>query len=323
MKHWVVSTTTGWNVGDDIIRQGVFNLMGINPATESVVYYDRCVVGKVGHHPIFLADKKYNAPSLDGLMTEAKGLILAGTPEWANFQQPLWNKAKEYNVPIHVVGVGLEQMPALDVSLKTCTCRDRLAKEYLERFSHEPKMFLDPAFHANYPEPKEEIDIVLNYRANGGNGNYGEENDRFWVKLYEKFRDRIEMVTAHEYGEYLRAKRLFPDVDVFYSSEAIGFQQVYANAKHYIGGRIHGCVQAVATGATASLIYGNPQAPTFEDQKIDCMNVAADILRGREVSPIRTFKYNEIDSIETFEISRNWKWLIDADFKKHRMAINL
>jgi len=320
MSYWVVSTTTGWNVGDDIIRQGVFNLMGIDPDKDAVAYYDRCVVGD-SYPPRFIAREKRNA--VPDMMRDAKGLILAGTPEWANFQEDLWRQAGIWNKPIYVVGVGFRQEPPLITYkslVRSCTVRDTLAQAYLNENGYSSSLFLDPAFHANYPKPDANLDIVFNYRPNGGNGSFGTLNDIVWKTLYERFRDRIDLITVHELGEYRMAKHIFPDTEVFYSSEPSGFQQVYANARHYIGGRIHGSVQVVATGGTACLLYGNPNAKQFDDTKVDCMNQARRILGG-DNAPIRTFSYAEADKIETFD-SPSCSHLMERDFHSHRDYID-
>lgn len=323
MSYWVVSTTTGWNVGDDIIRQGVFNLTGIDPDRDAVVYYDRCVIGD-SYPPRFIANEKRNA--VPDMIRDANGLILAGTPEWANFQENLWRQAGIWRKPIHVVGVGFHQEPPLidyKSLIQTCTVRDNLAKDYLKKNGYEAKLFLDPAFHADYPVADAELDIVFNYRPNGGNGSFGTLNDLTWKALYERFQDRIDLITVHELGEYRMARHIFPDAEVFYSSEPKGFQQVYANAKHYIGGRIHGAVQVAATGGTSSLLYGNPKAKQFDDTKVDCMNQARRILGG-ENAPIRTYSYAEADKIETFEVdTEKVVTRMKEDFLSHKKEVML
>lgn len=317
MSHWVVSTTTGWNVGDDIIRQGVFNLMGIDPAKEAVVYFDRRVVGRSGMNPIFSANLCEISPTQRQLMEGAKGMIFAGTPEWANFQHELYNHAHHTGTPIYIIGAGMEQILSglNSVNLACCTVRDDHAQRYLEKFGFKSRMFLDPAFHANYPKPDGKLDVVLNYRAAGDGGKYTDHNDKVWLKLYSKFRDRIELITAHEFGEYLRARELFPDTEVFFTTEPAGFQQVYANAQHYIGGRIHGAVQVVATGGTANLLYGNPKKESYGDQKRDCMKQARRILGGEE-APLRVLRYDKSGEVELFDAPA-WRHLMVKDFDEH------
>ncbi len=270
----LVNTTYGWNCGDDLIREGVFRLLGIRPENPKV-FINRCQVDRchvVDNQPLW----KYltNMASPDELCRSARALVIAGTPQWVEMAQEFYQAAAKYQVPVYIVGVGLSgnghrargALIAVQDLIVGATVRDYHAAKTLSRVHGIPcAWFPDPAFSAEYPDTLWRYDLVLNYRAGGGDAHELNDGlDEHWRAVWEQNRERIDLVTVHDMREIGPARSLFPGNTVFYSGDYRDYKVVYSQAAHYIGGRVHGAIPVVATGGTAHLYYDGPKADAMQ-----------------------------------------------------------
>jgi len=279
---YLVNTTYGWNLGDDLIREGVFNLLGLSG--EPTVYVNRAQVRRGGSKtPLWKV--LANMPPPDELCRNAKGFVVAGTPEWVNYAQEFYKACLRRGVPIYLVGVGMTEDHKLLAQcrplIKGATVRDRFAKSALLKAGISAPWFPDPAFHADFPQPPEKkFSLVVNYRAKGGNGAFKDDHDGYWRRVAREFGRDIGIVTVHEAGEYERAAAIF-DAPIFYSSNYLDYKPIYASAARYLGGRIHGAVPVVASGGTAWLVY--------RAKKVDAMRQVAKLGETLRVLSYREF----------------------------------
>jgi len=273
---YLINTTYGWNLGDDLIREGVINLLGIQ--NKSKVFVNRCQLrAGSGFTPMWKSQRNMCSPR--ELVEHASGLVVAGSPEWVRFFEEFYEVAIEHNLPIYLVGVGMRCVAKRDLILLDrvkhlvcgATVRDRHAAVTLKEVGIPCKWFPDPAFSADYPIPESKrYGLVVNYRAAGGNGEH-EARDDFdycWREIANSV-DQIDLVTVHEQVEYNRACKIFK-APVFYSSDHREYKDIYANAEVYIGGRIHGAVPVVACGGTAHVFY--------DSTKIDALKKVAEFM---------------------------------------------
>ena len=314
----VMSTTIDWNVGDDVIRDGVMRLLNIE--ADNVMHLDRGIVRLESGHESHVWRVKPNSLILDELMPCAEAFVLAGTPEWLNFMDDVWDRAVAHKVPIYAIGVGMVQEVAgpnllriaHDQGLLRCfTARDYGALGMARSVGVEDaRWFVDPAFHASYPT-REKTNVVVNYRLGGNTGSVRSACDEFWKKVVDKVDP--DVVSVHEVSEFGRARILFPGRDIFFSSDAKTFMGFYASCREYYGGRIHGATQVAASGGRACLFHGCPDESHPDDQRVDCVRRATEHLNGG----VRTIHYGDVDAVKlpNHGIDRE---ILAMDFEAHR-----
>lgn len=260
---WLINTSYGWNPGDDLIRDGVLELLGIQE--ESKVFVNRGQVDLGGAiHPIWKMVR--NMSDARSLAAEAKGIVVAGSPEWYTYFEEFYQAALEFQLPVYLVGIGmrspgkeaLAMFESLQPLIKGATVRDKYAASAMQAYDIPYEWFPDPAFSAPYPAVSEKkYGLVVNYRAGGGNGEFTDKFDERWRQVSQQFAKEIDLVTVHEMGEYKKAKLLFPGKRVFFSSDYVDYKKIYASTARYIGGRVHGATPVVATGGTAHVLYNH------------------------------------------------------------------
>lgn len=258
---YMINTTHGWNLGDDLIREGVFNLLDINDKSMVFINRNQIKINETLWKPQWQMEQAFT--NLDDILRCGKAYVVAGTPEWLNQTEKIYRYCIDNSIPIYIIGVGMNQtdlglLKLCSHLIKIATTRDRFAKEFLESAGISTERFPDPAFYANYPTVnKKSHKLVINYRAYGGNGKFDTRNDNYWQSILQKFSEHIDLVTVHEPGEYSMAHKIFGklNIPIFFSSDYTKYKEIYANTSVYIGGRIHGAVPVVASGGTAWLTY--------------------------------------------------------------------
>jgi len=262
----IINTSTGWNMGDDLIREGVVELLGLRGAT--MLFIDRHILkgGKRIHQ------ESKMLPSVEEMAEQASLLVVAGTPEWCGGGvAPLYAACAKRSVPTYIVGVGRTGSPGQLLRLKDniakATARDDAALEFIRKQGIECERFLDPAFYAPRPKCEKQVDLVVCYRAAGGNGVYSSQLDDYWRRFADMHKPDI--VTVHEPQEISRARAIFGKEKVFFSSEWHAFMPIYVSAKRVFSGRIHGAVPSLASGATTWIVYDRP--------KVECLSTVAAI----------------------------------------------
>jgi hypothetical protein len=256
---FLVSTTNGWNLGDDLIRQGVFRLLEIDELKDSVVWLNRCQVDSEDidrncpWSPLW--KRLRNLGDRRSLAENARALIVAGTPEWIDTMQPFFQLSVTTSLPIWIVGVGGSQagqthhlkQPAASGSIRVATVRDEAAKAALANQGIIADRFFDPAFHSEDFTLGQKGEFIFNPRLET------RSHEQFYLELFKKFRDRIGTIVVHEPMEHARATNLF-ERPVFYHSDYRRYIDLYRRCGTYLGGRMHGAIPSLAAGAEVFLI---------------------------------------------------------------------
>lgn len=310
----LVSTTNGWNLGDDLIRQGVMRLLNIGQF-DPVIWLNRAQVNvpdtdrKCGWSPLWKKLRNFGDPR--SLVAHAKALIVAGTPEWIDTIQPYYRMAAQTGLPVYIIGVGggqegqghhLKQSHQQN-PIRVATVRDEAARRAMEWAGVPSTRFLDPAFHADKYEPTGENWVVFNPRLQC------KQHREFYAKLYKSLRGFVDVITVHEQEEYTHACDLF-DKPVFFHSDYRPYIQLYRSCSTYIGGRMHGAIPSMASGAKVHLICHERKHRECEwlKQRLTCPEALTlwepEGLEIDALTPVRT----------RFDQSRG----IQSDFEAHQ-----
>lgn len=135
----VISTTIGWNIGDQFILSGVKNLLKKSWGDFQCVHHDR--------NPFKLprgGEESHNAIRCGW----ADALVIAGSPGWTIECAAIYRTALDHNVPIYMIGIGAgchsallgEQLlhdhdttEALNKA-KLVICRDEIARDEASKY---------------------------------------------------------------------------------------------------------------------------------------------------------------------------------------------
>jgi hypothetical protein len=315
----LVSTTNGWNLGDDLIRDGVLKLLRVGDS-DPVVWINRCQVSVEDKDrscfwsPIWKRLRNFGDPR--SLVENAKALIVAGTPEWIDTIQPFYRLAAKTGLPIWIVGVGggqegqhghLKAAHAAGV-IRVATVRDEAARRALESCGVTVRRFLDPAFHSDSYQPAEANLFIFNPRLQCS------EHKRFYKDLYTQLRERIDVVVVHEPEEYSRACDLF-DAPVFFNSDYRKYIALYRSCLTYVGGRMHGAIPSLASGALVHLVCHEKKHKecSWLKEKLDHPE-SINLWSPEEVGRLHPDKMKH-----RFDNKRS----ISADFEDHRSFLGL
>lgn len=316
---YILSTTNGWNLGDDIIREGVYNILNIN-SDKSILWLNRSRVTIKFKEEGFSTTPQWilqtNYPKISKIIKYVDAFILAGTPEWGTTLVNVYKLCIKHKIPIYIVGVGMQQsLLAKEIIsnaneknlIKGATVRDRWAKEFLLSINIKAKWFFDPAFHANYIDCEKDDKIIFTPLLD-------KPFIHFYKKLYQKIRDKISLITVHEPYEYSIARSLF-DKPVFYNSDYESFKKLYSSFSYYIGGRSHGSIPVIASGGFAHLFK--------HKKKQQLISMCIDKLRSKDIEPNikihppNEYTFDKIDFNQEYDFSKIKEYL-NSDLEKHR-----
>lgn len=305
----LISTSNGWNYGDDIIREGVLRLLKV-PSTWPTGWLNRCETQRGAHQ--WEVQRNF---SLDKVMPSVTAFMEAGTPGWGERLQETYSAVSLGKVPAFIVGVAGTgpgaRLRKLAPYIRAASARDSQALKMLRSTGLEAKKFFDPALHAGWNLREKDLGI-LNYRAKGGNGKHTSEDDRVYKTLYLQHKELINCVTVHEVTELPFARKLFPEVPIVFCADYIGFKHLYERCRLYIGGRIHGALSAVANGGQAHLMYRAPKKSVVADLETACR-------KNLGWSPIYLSGVTSKLKIEEPQFNRgHLKEFLEEDFRKHQ-----
>lgn len=270
MRTLLLSTTTGWNCGDDFIRWGV--MAALSPDTR-VLWWNR----GWGIHDEYANSLDVNLPLVDAI-------VFAGTPEWYDRNERLYDWALEHRTPLYFLGVGKHGGLAGDLSplravqeaglVRVAIARDAAALDVFDRAGIAAHVLCDPAVFAP-PSPAHPNLFVVGWRSLGAAAldRPAPADDTVLTRALLAAWDQADApkcVVVHDNREVAAAEHLFGAGNVYYTSDPVGMWRFYGRCRYYVGARIHGAVAAVVHGAPAHLLYANDKAR--------CMNVVRDRL---------------------------------------------
>lgn len=323
---FLLSTTNGWNLGDDLIREGVLKIIGLDK-NKSIIWLNRSQVRVKTSFPsrldgilsnftnkyrIYYDDQKKtkclplfklqnNYPSSKSLVKSSEGVIIAGTPAWIESIKPIYKFCITFKIPVYLIGVGrgasyhskylLNRLNKKKL-IKGATARDLYAKKFLETIRIKTKIFLDPAIHANYcKKTTKDIDLIFTPLLN-------KKYQYFYYKLYKKIEDKISIISVHEPYEYIIAKKLFKK-PIFFNSDYRAYKNLYSRTRLYIGGRSHGAIPVLGSGGYVHLIKHKKKQIMFnfwleEMRKLDLIPTVK-LYSPKDIDKIKIEKKNDGD----------------------------
>lgn len=248
-----VYTSALYCVGDDLIREGVARLTGIEE--EATVWVSKSTAAINGKTCQMWKCDPY-MPAIRDLLPMCRAFVVAGTPSWLDSAAGPLCRCVETKTPVWMIGVGRKQsnIPVLrklveNGLLAVATVRDEPAAETLRSAGHIAPMFLDPAFHARYPGAPKTRDIVYCFAPG---------NDDEHAALHGAYKDSIDLVVVHSPHEIAMCRDVLGVVPYF-NHEYAAYKAVYGSCRSYMGGRLHGAIATIAQGGEAHVLYSAPK----------------------------------------------------------------
>jgi polysaccharide pyruvyl transferase WcaK-like protein len=274
MKNVLLSTSTGWNAGDDWIRDGLLRALDLRNDL-NLLYWNR----GWGIEDAYANALNVNLPMADYV-------IMAGTPEWIDKNEALYRHCLHHDKPMALLGVGKTggYIPARHTALmrrvaesglvEVAIARDDIAASLLDDFGIEASVLCDPAVfmrpRGNFGGGKT---FVLGYRGWGQTGpdvpyqprakGPAHRTDVLLADVWAS-EEGPKIATVHDNREMEAASGFFGRRNVVHNSDPWKLLDQYAGAREYFGCRIHGFVAALIHGAPAHLVYHTNKAVCAE-----------------------------------------------------------
>jgi hypothetical protein len=236
----LLSTTIGWNKGDDIIRLGCLRLF-------------EAVCGSDHNYLVYNRSPGLNDSQLADYFVDPKGIdlvLFCGTPEWyGSTLRPVYRLLHETNTPAIYLGIGspfpnhLSEVEKAVVRKSLVIARDRLTAE--ETGGH---LLPCPALFAGVPvageRRKKRAYIVQNHEI---------LNQSVSKRLVDDFRATYKEgdLIAHYKNEFSWLRTLGP---TFYDFRPERYLERYAEYAEVVSTRLHGAIGALSVGSPAALV---------------------------------------------------------------------
>lgn len=297
MSRVLISTTSGWNAGDDWIRDGLLRAIQLREEI-STIWWNR---------GWGIAQTHGNAPGVN--LPLADYVIMAGTPEWIDRTTAVYRHCLDTDTRIALLGIGKtggyreekhgELMRAVvDAGLiEIAIVRDQIAQRTLAKLGVDSQVMCDPAmFHP--PSVPGGDRLIIGWRGLGpitwGDPyEFSDQDRRLTFHLtgeWDRAAGKDRIVTVHDNREMAAASELFGKKHVRYSSDYRELMHHYWRCGHYVGARIHGFVGALIHGASAHLIY--------HSNKAVCAQVIVDRLGLEESAAVTILEEGNASRIE-------------------------
>lgn len=270
----VISTTFGWNIGDQIILAGVKRLLGLawNPAENlwrmRYVHHDR--------NPVKLPSggEESHAAIRSGW---ADALVIAGSPGWTLECDEVYRAALDMGVPIYLIGIGtgtngnhlaeqVSEHPNIARALsaaKVVICRDEIARDVAAMHAQSVELLPCPAV------------------ANGLWGGIGWASEGR-VALGEYYAGPWCMSTgvAHQTSDLERSGGR-----AFYSSSVADYLAIYMGAQDVVSSRLHASILRLAFGLPVANLWpaDEPRCSSTWDVAERGMRAGLDAIVGQYV----------------------------------------
>lgn len=278
----VFSTTVGRNIGDDFIRFGVRRLIP-DWVEYNALYFNRGYQSQQNYNNAW--SKHMDAMDL---------FLLAGTPELVPKNDVFYRWCIAKRVPVMLIGVGTmlraEQWASSDQVITgvqdtvfdgggrklmeqlvpMCVlsiARDQLMQEALVALGYDCKLLPCPSLcSVDELRHGQQKRLGICYRTvaptDGLPAHYHlgprDKSALLVEAVYERFSgggsEWTLFVICHYLGDLLRARQLFPEAKVLYSSEARDYVEFYRQTDFVIGNRLHGALIPAALGIPAIYI---------------------------------------------------------------------
>jgi hypothetical protein len=225
----VISTTVGWNIGDQFILEGVKNLIERSWGSFKCVYHDRNPSklprgGEESHRAI--------------LCGWADALVIAGSPGWTLECSSIYRTALDTNTPIYMIGIGAgchsdelsrqvsgsKDITEALIKAKLVICRDEIALSTVRKYHSSAELLPCPAsmipveMRAFDYEAYQREDLIA--LGNYYTGDFSEKG-----------------LIAHQIGDLEKSRGC-----AFYSENVRNYFARYAKARSVVSSRLHASV---------------------------------------------------------------------------------
>lgn len=190
------------------------------------------------------------------------------------------------------------------------TVRDKLAKKILILAGLDAEIMPCPSIFAidEYGlKPKEKKYLVINYMRTAGHYTFSKEiNIDKWLSELKKFYEYIKtkeevLFVCHNKKEVIDAKKIDPEVNIFYARNFLDFMKIYSRSKYGIMNRVHGAFLMASYGAPSFIIGNDSRSKMASEIGLDSMfinDVNLDIL----VNKYEELKNMEASYMEKFNV---------------------
>tara|TARA_Y100000310_G_C20530950_1_gene738411 strand:- start:121 stop:1062 length:942 start_codon:yes stop_codon:yes gene_type:complete len=285
----VFSSTKQWNPGDELILQGVRNLLG----EHTFIIFNRhphlTHINKDPWQPVDrTGDNSYYSGMGDDIIDY---VVFGGSPEYHTFfNNDLYNLIEKKNIPFSYIGVGgFPHWPRPYEKAEVAIVRDSLAANIPDSIIAPcPSIYSVKELDLKPREKKEKIVFCfqsgLKYICSPE-----EDVHQSAIDFIEKYKPKV---CCHSYPDYVDAYQR--GWDVFYSSRMEDYFDFYSQFDMVVGTRIHGA----GWGAN----YGIPSITIAHDERIETAQNFGSVICTHD---------NLIETFENFDVKKNSSNIIE------------
>jgi len=258
-KNILVSTTNGWNPGDDFIREGSLSLIK-NKYNHNYLYWNRSPDSK----KMFMNNLPNNMSLMDYF-------LVAGSPEWLNNNELVYNYCVKNNIKMTLIGIGLAQSDRLrsiilqsKKLIDTVICRDQSSYNYLKSMNIDAKILPCPASLSGKNIKRNKIkNISIGFMSINTKNTWSQDKKIFSKEYNKNFLKIVDYlknknyninIICHYPADVVEAKTLFNNIDIYYSHNYRDYYKWYEESDIYIGSRVHGAILSLGYSSPAFLI---------------------------------------------------------------------
>lgn len=267
-----ISSTLGWNPGDEIIRMGIENLLRRAGGEFVSLLADRSPWAQNAHLGESGGYKDLNSLHYAGKIPEVDWWVFGGSPEWYG-RALLGFRDRALSGNSLYLGIGSphlqKRLRRSDIrslqSARLIVCRDQNAADIVERGSGvEPVVLPCPAlFSCEDPREVVESPRVIGFcwqvPGSGKQGCPEVVSDSLAAQVL-KFSKRFEVrVICHFIDDFAEAQERFQGLPVSLRFAGSGPELLreISGCDRVISSRLHGAIGAISSGVPALLVYGS------------------------------------------------------------------
>ena len=255
MKNILYNTTRQWNCGDEFIMAGVRNLMSELIPTHNPVIFDR------NPDLTLLGSNKFtrrwsNSWALQNFNFDY--YVAAGTPEWQGPRNVKVNKFVYQNeIPSIFVGIGMGPSQVDEWTGKLLSrslaviCRDQVALSSTQKHNKSAVALHCPAIFCTNPIEKhslQRIGVIFQSDITQYQSIKSSQKSLL-IKMIRRLSEDYDVsLICHYHNELYDAKKIFPDLDIYYSYDYSDYFNIYKEFDLTISTRLHGCFCSLACG---------------------------------------------------------------------------
>lgn len=297
MKNIVFSTTRQWNPGDEIILQGIRNVLKHIGLRFNPIIFNRNPDIRGFHSPIFKmhigGDVDFfrccvNSAMFDNSIkpwtdySAIDAIIFAGSPEWQGMRSlELYINAVRYKIPVFLIGIDsayryeFEILHAVLKKAKFISIRNKDILDSFSAYNIQVNHITCPSILSSETTKnvKRVKAIGLIYRGNdcevsfinGWNIHLHNEQIELYKYIIREYSNQYQIsIICHYIDEIIPAQKYFPECEILYSYDSFDYHEIYSKFDLIIGSRIHGIGIAASLGIPSIPVKYDVRASTVD-----------------------------------------------------------